>query len=152
MTEELRRQLTHWAFRGNARTPIPYRLCSRRNWMWPERTLRSAQEIIAFWLEQEQRAREAGFTSIRISGDGTNLVSADDWKSGLDYERLADAAFKGRSITALSTYSLATGSPARLAEILSGHHCGRVRRSGAWDEIRTGAGVSTAIEFLQAVS
>jgi hypothetical protein len=113
--------------------------------------LRSAHGIIEFWLGEEQKARSSGFEGIRITGDGTGLVSTDAWSSGVDYERLADAAFQGRRVTALCTYSLATVSPTRLAEVLGGHNCGMVRRNGAWDEIRAGAGVAAAIEFLQAV-
>jgi hypothetical protein len=113
--------------------------------------LRSAHGIIEFWLDEERQARAAGFEGIRITGDGTGLVSTDAWASGVDYERLADAAFQGRRVTALCTYSLASVSPDRLAEVLGGHNCGMVRRSGTWDEIRAGAGVATAIEFLQAV-
>lgn len=113
--------------------------------------LRSAQSIIDFWLEQEDRARASGFVGIRITGDGTGLVSADGWKSGVDYERKAEFAFAGRRITALCTYSLATVAPDRLAEVLGSHCCGFVSRNGAWDEIRAGAGVSAAIEFLHGV-
>lgn len=111
--------------------------------------IRSADEIIKFWLEEEQKASTACFTGIRITGDGTGLVSNDNWASGVEYERLADEAFRGRSITALCTYSLATSSPERLAEVLGQHNCGLFHRSGAWDEIHPGAGVATAIEFLQ---
>jgi hypothetical protein len=113
--------------------------------------LRSAQGIIEFWLGEEQKARAAGFFGIRITGDGTGLVSTDSWQSGVDYERLADAAFKGRRVTALCTYSLTTGSPARLAEVLSGHACGYMHHNGALNQIRSGAGVATAIQFMQAV-
>jgi hypothetical protein len=113
--------------------------------------LRSPQEIIGFWLEQEQQARNEGFTGIRITGDGTTLVSTDDWKSGVEYEQLADAAFRGRRIVALCTYSLQTLPPDRLAEVLSGHANGVVRQDAGWNHIHCGAGVETAIEFLQSV-
>lgn len=115
----------------------------------PNGVIRSASQIIKFWIEEEYKARAAGFAGIRITGDGTGLVSTDAWTSGVEYERLADEAFEGRRITALCTYSLAAVSPDRLAEVLSGHSCGLVRRSGKWDEIRPGAGVATAIEFFQ---
>jgi hypothetical protein len=113
--------------------------------------LRSAQGIVNFWLEQEQAARDAGFAGIRINGDGTSLVSAEAWTSAVEYEKLADAAFKGRRIVALCTYCLQTIAPARLAEVLSGHQHGFVRSDGGWDHIHPGAGVETAIEFLQSV-
>jgi hypothetical protein len=113
--------------------------------------LRSAPGIIRFWIEQEQQARSEGFVGIRITGDGTSLVSADDWKSAVDYERLADAAFKGRQIVALCTYCLQTLSPNRLADVLSGHDNGLVRHREDWNQLHSGAGVETAIEFLQAV-
>jgi hypothetical protein len=114
--------------------------------------LRSAQGIIRFWLEQEMNARAQGFDGIRITGDGTGLVSTDTWKGGVDYEHLANAAFKDRRISALCTYSLAAVSPDRLAQVLSGHECGLIRRNGDWDEIRDGSGVATAIAFFQSVA
>jgi hypothetical protein len=113
--------------------------------------LRTAPGIIGFWLEQEQNARTEGFEGIRITGDGTPLVSTDSWRSAVDYERLADAAFKGRRIVAFCTYCLQTISPHHLAEVLSGHDTGFVRRGEGWDQIHSGAGVQTAIQFLQAV-
>jgi len=113
--------------------------------------LRSASAIVQFWLEEEQIARSEGFEGIRITGDGTSLVSRDGWKSGVEYERLADAAFKGRRIVAFCTYSLQTISPDRLAEVLSGHDNGLVRRGEGWDQVQSGAGIETAIEFLQFV-
>lgn len=116
-----------------------------------EKKIRSAQEIINFWIEQEQKARADSFAGIRITGDGTILVSTEQWQSGVDYERLADAAFKGRHVTALCSYSLATVSADRLAEVMCGHTCGLVKRDGKWDELCPGSGVSTAIEFFQAV-
>ncbi len=99
----------------------------------------------------EEGLRADSFAGIRITGDGTFLVSTDQWESGVDYECLADAEFKGRRITALCTYSLATVSPDRLAEVLRGHSCGLVQRNEKWDEIRPGSGVATAIEFFQSV-
>ncbi len=114
-------------------------------------TIRSAPEIIKFWIEQEQQARTDSFAGIRITGDGTLLVSTDQWQSGVDYECLADAEFKGRRITALCSYSLATVSADRLAEVMCGHSCGLVQRDGKWDELCPGSGVSTAIEFFQVV-
>jgi len=113
--------------------------------------LRSASGIIHFWLEQEENARAEGFEGIRITGDGTPLVSTDGWTSAVDYERLADASFKGRRIVALCTYCLQTLSPDRLAEVLSGHDKALVRRGEGWDQLHSGSGVETAIEFLQSV-
>jgi hypothetical protein len=113
---------------------------------------RSSQEIIDFWLEQERKARDLGLVGIRIAGDGTGMVSADTWKAGAHYELRADAAFEGRRVTALCTYSLATVAPERLAEILSRHRCGLVSNKGEWHEIRAGAGISVAIEFLAGIS
>jgi hypothetical protein len=114
--------------------------------------LRSPAGIIAFWLEQEKKARAAGFMGIRITGEGTGLVLTDAWKSGVDYEGLADIAFKGHRISALCTYSLSTADPGRLAEVLHRHGSGFVRRNGAFDEMHAGSGVAEAIEFLQSVA
>lgn len=110
--------------------------------------IRSIDGIIDFWLKRESDARAQGFQGLRITGDGTGLVSSDSWATGVDYERRADAAFRGRRIVAYCTYSLPAVSPARLAEVLSGHGSGLIRRNGAWDEVRSGAGVAAAIEIL----
>jgi hypothetical protein len=112
-------------------------------------SLRPAAAIIDFWLQQEAKARQQGFTGIRITGDGTAFALAEGWGPGLDYEQRVDVAFRGRRVSALCTYSLATVDPERLAQALSGHAGAWLRRRDGYDLVREGPGVENAIRLLR---
>lgn len=111
--------------------------------------MRTPAEIIAFWLSEESDARQRGFTGLRVTGEATPLLSSEMWRSGVEYEKRADAAFKGRRVSALCGYSLEANAPERLAKVLGAHSKGVLRRSGHWVEMRPGTGIAAVIELLR---
>ena len=64
------------------------------------------EAVIDGWLVREQAALRDGYAGLRISGN-TSFVTQAQWAEFADYEARVHAAFHGRRIIALCSYSLA---------------------------------------------
>jgi hypothetical protein len=76
---------------------------SHDDWYRKGDTLR-ADEVCRLWLDEEQRALDAGYAGLRVTGN-VRFLTDETWPEFMDYERAADRAFRGRRIVTLCSYA-----------------------------------------------
>ncbi len=102
-------------------------------------------EVIALWLAHEERALREGFLGLRISGN-TFWLAPDQWQSFADYEARVHAAFEGRRIVAMCSYSLAKCHSHEIVDIMRNHPLALVRGGTRWSVVH---GATAALASLE---
>ena len=100
--------------------------------------------VVDGWLRAEEAALEAGYVGLRISGNAS-WVPADQWKSFAEYEARVHAAFRGRSIISLCSYSLAKCGADEVVDVLRNHTFSLVRGNTGWESVH---GATAALASL----
>jgi hypothetical protein len=79
-------------------------------------------KIMDLWLDEEQRALDAGYNGLRITGN-TAFVNRADWSAFMEYEELAEEAFASQRIVALCSYLLDRRAGADVLDVVRRHSC-----------------------------
>jgi signal transduction histidine kinase len=102
-------------------------------------------EIIGSWLAAEEAALRDGYAALRVSGN-THWLERSQWQQFADYEDQVHAAFQGRKIVALCSYSLGTCNPHDVVDVLRNHTLSIVRVGAAWQVVH---GATAALASLE---
>ncbi|HSD88855.1 MAG TPA: MEDS domain-containing protein [Kofleriaceae bacterium] len=100
--------------------------------------------VIDGWLRAEEAAIDAGYVGLRISGNAS-WVPADQWTCFAEYEARVHAAFRGRNILSLCSYSLARCGADEVVDVLRNHTFSLVRGSAGWESVH---GATAALASL----
>jgi|GEM_PF-3142506 len=100
--------------------------------------MRDGDEILAAWVEKEQRALAHGYAGLRLTGD-THWLDNKNWSGFIKYECDVNAAVDGSRIKALCTYPRRR-SEQEIMEVLSGHQTVLARQDDWWYRIITSQG------------
>ncbi len=84
------------------------------------------------WLKEEHRALERGYEGLRIA-ESTSFVEPRAWEAFMDYERSAQAAFKGRRLLALCSYDVTRLGTPRQIDVFQHHHFRVCRNDHFWE-------------------
>jgi hypothetical protein len=91
----------------------------------------SAAEAVGGMLSWKDEALAAGYTGIRSGGNPSSLYERS-LDAFLDFERLADKAFKGQPIVALCNYCLSKYAGRTVLDVMHSHGFGLAKRRGDW--------------------
>ena len=83
------------------------------------------------WMDEEARARAAGYQGLRITCN-TGFVSRDHWSSLMEYEKVLHERVKSFRIVACCSYDLLKCEPVDILEIVSTHDAALDRRDKNW--------------------
>ena len=89
-------------------------------------------DLIAFWLDEEEKALAGGYRGLRIAGN-TSFVTPEHWDTFMDYESAVNAAFQGRRIVSLCSYNLHQCRATGILEVVRNHEYTLDRRDLNWD-------------------
>jgi hypothetical protein len=89
------------------------------------------QDVIEFWLAEEERALAEGYTGLRITGN-TSFLTPDDWPTFMEYEQALSAHFNGRRIITLCSYALMQCNDQQKSQVMHAHHCALEQEDGIW--------------------
>ncbi len=104
-------------------------------------------QVIDGWLVAEQEALAAGYGGLRVSGN-TFWLTAEQWRDFADYEARVHAAFRGRQIVALCSYSLSKCGSHEVVDVLHNHGSSLVRSAEGWELVH---GATEALASLDAI-
>ncbi len=96
--------------------------------------------VIDGWLAREQTALRDGYAGLRLSGNTSFLMPAQ-WAEFAGYEARVHAAFHGRRIIALCSYSLARCGADQLVDVMRNHGLAIVRHGGEWRALHSATAV-----------
>jgi hypothetical protein len=82
----------------------------------------NGDEVVDFWLTEEQRAVADGYNGLRITGNVT-FVTPDTWPAFMEYEETVNNALQGRRIVTLCTYRLSQSGVSEILDVVRRHHC-----------------------------
>jgi signal transduction histidine kinase len=102
-------------------------------------------DVIRGWLDSEREALAHGFTGLRVSGN-TYWLQPSQWSDFVDYETRAHAAFQGRKIVALCSYSLGNCAHDEVVDVLRNHPVSLVRAGEGWTVVH---GATAALATLE---
>jgi hypothetical protein len=105
-------------------------IVSHEEWYRKWGTL-SAAEAVKGMLSWKDEALAAGFTGVRSGGNPSSLYEKS-LDAFLNFERLANQAFKGQAIVALCNYCLARFSGKTVLDAMECHGFGLAERRGQW--------------------
>ena len=105
----------------------------------------TTEQVIESWLAAEESALAAGFRGLRISGN-TYWLGTDEWAAFSDYECRSHAAFQGRKIVALCSYSLARCDESEVVDVLRNHSVSLVRGEQTWEVVHGATAALAALE------
>jgi two-component sensor histidine kinase len=94
-------------------------------------------DIVQLWLEEEERALDAGYNGLRIAGN-TSFLTPGDWSTFMEYEQAVTAGFSGRRIVALCSYALAHCNDQQMSDVMHAHHCALERPDADWQMVSGG--------------
>lgn len=99
---------------------------------WYETALRmSPGDMVALWLEQEQKALARGFRGLRVTGN-TSFLTPPTWDAFMDYEHVLSRAFYGRRVVAICSYHRQHCGAGEMTDVLHHHHCALERSDAFW--------------------
>ncbi len=104
-----------------------------------------ADDVIRGWLDAEREALAHGYTGLRVSGN-TYWLQPSQWADFVDYEARAHAAFQGRKIVALCSYSLGNCAHDEVVDVLRNHPVSLVRAGEGWTVVH---GATAALATLE---
>ena len=106
--------------------------------------VRTPEEVLNAWLEEEARALARGLPGLRISGN-TFFLDHANWQTFQDYEAQVHRALRNRRIVALCSYSLEKIGPDDVVDVLRSHGMALFCRNGAWEVIRSATAMLSAL-------
>lgn len=95
-----------------------------------------SSEVAELWLAEEERALEAGYEGLRITGNAS-FVNPETWPDFMDYEEVVHRAFQGRRIVSLCSYHARRCAPSEMADVMRRHSAVLNRPDEGW-QIVTG--------------
>ncbi len=114
-----------------------------QDWYVSDGELASAQ-VVENWLLREQRALDAGFKGLRLTGN-TSWLEPADWDAFTAYEADVHAAFHQRRIVALCSYPLESCNADAVLEVQRNHEFSLICQGGVWEAVRNGTQLLSAI-------
>lgn len=87
--------------------------------------------VVDVWLDEERAALAAGYAGLRITGN-TSFLGAGDWDEFMEYEHALNAAFQGRRIVTLCSYTLLYGDAVKALDVIRSHHSTLYRTDSTW--------------------
>jgi signal transduction histidine kinase/CheY-like chemotaxis protein len=96
----------------------------------------TSRDVIDAWLAHERDARAQGYAGLRLTGN-TFWLQPGEWKSFAEYEETVHAAFRGRRIIALCSYSLERCGPSEIVDVVRNHSFALIRKDGEWEAIKS---------------
>ncbi len=105
----------------------------------------TSEQVIESWLSAEEAALRDGYAGLRLSGN-TYWLGSEQWASFADYECKVHAAFQGRKIIALCSYSLAKCDEAEVVDVLRNHSISLVRSNDTWEVVHGATAALAALE------
>ena len=99
-------------------------------WYLKDDTLR-ADEVCKLWLAEEERALDAGYAGLRVTGN-VGFLTDETWPGFMDYERAVDRAFRGRRIVALCSYAKDACGVAEIFDVVRNHDCALEQPDEGW--------------------
>lgn len=94
-----------------------------------------ANDMIDYWLREEEQALEDGCEGLRIAGNA-GFVTPEHWDKFMEYESNAGRAFQGRRIVALCSYNSHHCQPTGVLEVIRTHDHTLDRQDMAWEVLR----------------
>jgi hypothetical protein len=91
-------------------------------------------QVVARWLEEEQRALAEGYAGLRVTGN-TSFLQAQDWEMFMEYERTVSSGLYGRRIVALCSYSLQQCNAHKATQVMHSHGCTFDRPDANWQVV-----------------
>ncbi len=104
-----------------------------------------SDKVVESWLQREQRALEAGFKGVRLTGN-TSWLEPSNWDEFTAYEACAHAAFHQRRIVALCSYPLESCNADAVLEVQRNHEFSLICQGGVWETVRNGTQLLAAID------
>ena len=96
-------------------------------------------DVVALWLEAEERALAEGYNGIRITGNVTFLRTGGEWHTFMEYEQAVNEAFPGRHIVTLCTYRRGDIGAADMLDVTHRHSCALDRPDEGWQIVTSSA-------------
>lgn len=108
-------------------------IISHEEWYAQWGTL-SAADAVKGMLSWKDEALAAGYTGVRSGGNPSSLYERS-LDAFLNFERIADKAFKNQPIVALCNYCLAKYSGTTVLDVMQSHAFGLAKRLGQWKPV-----------------
>lgn len=118
--KEIRHQVSSNPLFGAALRAGQLTIVDSKQWYGPPNRM-TAEEVIQKWLSEEDRALDAGFDGLRITGN-TSFLTRDQWNAFMQYEEAFHAVLRGRRLVVCCSYPHQQCQPVDLLEIVQRHH------------------------------
>ncbi len=92
------------------------------------------KRVLNGWIDKLNRARSAGYTGMRVTGN-TAWLEKKDWNGFTEYEAAINGVIGEHRMIALCTYSLEKCGAAEVMDVIRNHEFALVRRDGKWELI-----------------
>jgi PAS domain S-box-containing protein len=89
------------------------------------------ERVLNGWIEKLRKARERGFSGLRLTGD-TFWLEPGVWKDFIDYERTVNDVIGQYDILALCSYSLDKCDANDVLDVVGTHEFALTKRKGEW--------------------
>lgn len=107
--------------------------------------------VLNGWISRLNRARSAGYSGLRVTGN-TAWLEKKDWASFTEYEEAINRVIGGRRMLALCTYSLDRCGAAEVMDVIRNHEFALIRREGGWEVIARVVATQMPEKFVQRVT
>ena len=95
-----------------------------------------SKKVLAGWTEKLNRALEAGYKGLRVSGN-TSWLEEKDWDNFSEYEEKIDSVISNSRMLALCTYSLEKCNAAEIIEVVANYQFALIKKKGKWERIES---------------
>ncbi|HTE19072.1 MAG TPA: MEDS domain-containing protein, partial [Armatimonadota bacterium] len=93
-----------------------------------------ADQVLAAWVERQQRALNQGYNGLRLTGN-TFWLERSGWNDFMDYERKVNENFWKFRILGLCTYSLDQCGGDEVIDVVANHQFALALRRGRWEVV-----------------
>lgn len=95
-----------------------------------------ADQVLAAWVERQQRALAQGYAGLRLTGN-TFWLESSGWNDFMDYERKVNETFWQFRILGLCTYSLDRCGGEEVIDVVRNHQFALALRRGQWEVLES---------------
>ena len=95
-----------------------------------------SDRVLSGWVEKLNRALEAGYEGLRLTGN-TFWLEKKDWKKFTDYENQVNRVIGNYKMLAICTYSLEKCAAIEIMDVVSNHGFSLIKHDGGWQSIES---------------
>jgi PAS domain S-box-containing protein len=95
--------------------------------------------VLNAWVEKHDKAIEAGYAGIRVTGNPFWLDNKKDWDDFTAYEAEINNVIDNYKMLVLCTYSIEKCNTDEIIDVVINHEFGMIKRDGKWSLIQSTA-------------